>query len=112
MGLDCYVLKKSATDEAPVEIWYGRKENEIHGWMQRESGMAAEDFNCEDLPLTEDVLLRLEQDCASGGVGYTAGFFFGGANDTDEVRTVVRNLISVSRLALAEGAEVRYTSWW
>ena len=30
MGLDCYVMVKTDTGESE-ELWYGRKENEIHG---------------------------------------------------------------------------------
>lgn len=111
MGLDCYVMKKSATDNEPVEIWYGRKESEIHGWMQRESGIPAEEFNCEDLVLTEEVLNRFEGDAAAGLVS-VSGYFFGAGNSAEEVADGVFRIVEVSRKALADGCEVRYTSWW
>lgn len=48
MGLDAYVRVTEIS-----ELWYGRKENEIHGWMQRKSGIPADEFNCVELPLTK-----------------------------------------------------------
>ena len=111
MGLDCFVRVSKPNQERVDEIWYGRKENEIHGWMQRQSGVAAGDFNCVELPLTEEMLDALEQD-ASKGLVPTSGFFFGSAGATDEVLLAVQELVAAARAALARGDKPYYFSWW
>jgi hypothetical protein len=112
MGLDCYVMKKKPSETEPKEVWYGRKESEIHGWMQRESGIPAEEFNCEDLVLTPELLDKFEGDAANGMLTHTVGFFFGAENDQHRVNQNVSAILSAARLSIAEGYEVRYTSWW
>ena len=116
MGLDCYVQRKQKdiqTGESDdQEIWYGRKENEIHGWMQRHSGVASEDFNCVPLPLTTELLDQLETSMLAGLMTPTKGFFFGPDNAVDNVMTAAKELIKVSREALEAGEEIYYTSWW
>ena len=115
MGLDCYVNVK-ATDEAGKEevqeIWYGRKENEIHGWMQRHSGIAAEEFNCTPFPLTPGLLATLEQDLATGKLVPTTGFFFGPPNTPESLQFNVNKLLTAAREAIAYGQEPYYYSWW
>lgn len=110
MGLDAYVRVKKTTGET-VSIWYGRKENEIHGWMQRKSGIPAEEFNCLDLPLTKELLDELETD-VSVGLPETAGFFFGRGNTKECVAEAAKDLINAARLAIADGQEPLYFSWW
>lgn len=112
MGLDCYVLKKKPKQRKPTEIWYGRKESEIHGWMQRASGVPAEEFNCMDYELTLERLLKFEQDFAAGALTHTVGMFFGSANVQSEIAYNVNEILQAARLAISEGYEVRYTSWW
>ena len=109
MGLDCYV---HTTDESDEEIWYGRKENEIHGWMQRKSGVPAEDFNCVKLPLTLELLEEFRQDALDGKLTPTSGFFFGCAGETDYVLNMALKLYVACVLAIKSGKEIYYTSWW
>lgn len=111
MGLDAYVFSK-AKDSDPVEIWYGRKINEIHNWMQQQSGVPANDFNCVKVPLTKELLEKLEQDSNSGPLPSVGGFFFGDANEQDYVKESVRNLISASKEAIERNEEPYYNSWW
>lgn len=114
MGLDCYVMAaitSANTSDNEKEVWYGRKENEIHGWMQRKSGMSAEDFNCVELPLTHALLDELEAVTAKE-LPHTPGFFFGSQNDAEKTIHVVQTLVSAARRALNDGKYVYYYSWW
>ncbi len=100
--------------DAPTskQLWYGRKENEIHGWMQRQSGISADNFNCEALPLTTELLDRFESAFKRKLLVPTNGFFFGAANDLDRVAEAAQALLDASRAAIAEGKAPYYTSWW
>mgnify|MGYP003435106851 FL=1 len=115
MGLDCYVNVK-ATDEAGKEevqeIWYGRKENEIHGWMQRQSGVPADDFNCVEFPLTAEILDSFEAALKDGMLVSTTGFFFCCPNAADLVTEAAKDLLAATRNAISEGREPYYYSWW
>ena len=112
MGLDAYVRIPVITDDLDAsqskELWYGRKENEIHGWMQRQSGVPAEDFNCVSLPLTSELLDRFESAFKLKLLVPTSGFFFGAAKEPDEA---AQTLLDASRNAIAAGKEPYYTSW-
>lgn len=115
MGLDAYIRYdfKGVDDESQeAELWYGRKENEIHGWMQRQSGIAAEEFNCVRFPLTTELLDQLETDSQGGNLVATQGFFFGSDNDPGEVKEAVEALLLAAREALADGLKPYYSSWW
>lgn len=122
MGLDCYV--KAVPKDAPFEcgdgddVWYGRKTNEIHGWMQRKSGNPADEFNIVPLELTEELLQQLHKDLCeqmtlqTGVLASTSGSFFGGSNNTADIEASVLELITETREALSEGQYVYYYSWW
>ena len=115
MGLDCYIHKKvtdAAGEEYSKELWYGRKENAIHGWMQRHSGIDADDFNCKDLPLTKNLMDEFAADLKASKVTSTGGFFFGGAQDQEDVREVGQKFLTVARQSIAAGEEPYYFSWW
>ena len=113
MGLDSYVrVTVNESDDVIEELWYGRKENEIHGWMQQKSGIDAEDFNLVRLYLTKGLLDSLEADIKSFDLVPTAGFFFGRANPENEVTAAAAKLIAAARKALIEGKSPYYTSWW
>ena len=112
MGLDCYVVTHLKEKGESQEIWYGRKENEIHGWMQRQSGIDADDFNCKEFPLTAELIDQFEADMLAGELTTTAGFFFGGANSYEEVSEAAQELIDAVREALADGETPYYYSWW
>jgi len=96
----------------PTEIWYGRKENEIHGWMQRYSGIPADEFNVINLPLTKELLDDFEESMNLGGLVPTAGFFFGNAGEPEQVREAAQELLTAAREALSQNQEPYYTSWW
>ena len=111
MGLDCYVFAESATHEGKEEIWYGRKENEIHGWMQTKSGVPAEDFNCEEFDLTHELLDELAA-VTKEGMPHTPGFFFGVPGEWEYIKEARDALIAAARISLDEGKRVYYYSWW
>lgn len=117
MGLDCYVFveaDKVTGEDTPQdkEIWYGRKENEIHGWMQRHSGIEAIEFNCKNLALTQELLDQFEQDMIAGNLIPTSGFFFGKDNTPESVVVAAQDLLTAARFALANGERPYYYSWW
>jgi len=115
MGLDCYVRVKKTDisgEQETEEIWYGRKENEIHGWMQRHSGVSAGDFNRVAFPLTAEILDSFEAALKDGMLVSTTGFFFGGPNAAGLVTEAAKDLLAAARKALAEGQEPYYYSWW
>lgn len=109
MGLDCYIF--TGTPERD-ELWYGRKTNAIHGWMQRKSGIPAGQFNCRDLPLTHELLDKLQADLGAGKLTPTEGFFFGRADDPDYVREYTQKAIDAARTSIDAGKGAVYTSWW
>ena len=111
MGLDCFV--QTRTPQGNVEdLWYGRKTNEIHGWMQQQSGIPAEEFNCVELPLTSALLESLEMSLNTNNLTATSGFFFGTPNDKEDVQEDGLRILKAARNALNEGKEPYYTSWW
>lgn len=119
MGLDCYVNTRPSNtpDAEPETIWYGRKTNEIHGWMEQQWLDLNPDkesvyFNCEDLTLTPEMLDALEDAATNKTLACTSGFFFGGANGDDAVANDVQKLVGAARKAIADGLHVFYTSWW
>ena len=89
MGLDMYAFTVPAdsvgdgvTDVAlgdnAVELFYWRKFNALHGWMEqlyRLKGGAKESFNCTTVRLTNEDLDRLEREAST--LQPVAGFFFG-----------------------------------
>jgi len=116
MGLDCYVRTPVITDDPDAlnakNLWYGRKENEIHGWMQRQSGMSSEEFNCVDFDLTSEVMDKFESAMNHGLLTPVTGFFFGGANDKEQVLSAAQALLYVARTAIDAGRKPYYTSSW
>lgn len=112
MGLDCYVFEEdSKNPDNKQEIWYGRKENEIHGWMQAKSGIPAGEFNCEEFDLTHELLDELAA-VEEKDMPHTPGFFFGGPGDWEGIKEARDSLIDAARTALNEGKRVYYDSWW
>ena len=115
MGLDCYVnvdIQGVEGTDQTQEIWYGRKENEIHGWMQRKSGIPAEDFNCIAFHLTEEIIDEFETALLSNELVPTSGFFFGSPGTAEQVKEAATALITAVRIALADAEKPYYTSWW
>jgi hypothetical protein len=109
MGLDMWLHKTRNNLSKPVdfqsevsassteEIFYWRKNYEIHGWMERlyyKKGGIAESFNCDPVELTLDEINELEKVLSVNNNPNDAKF------------------IEKAKSAIAEGYRVFYDSWW
>jgi hypothetical protein len=124
MGLDMYAFTVPAdsvgdgvTDVAlgdnAVELFYWRKFNALHGWMEQlyrsKKGLRV-DFNCTTVRLTSEDLDRLEREANT--LQPVAGFFFGEQAIYPEQLESIADFIAKAREALADGQAVYYDSWW
>jgi len=124
MGLDMYAFTVPAdsvgdgvTDVAlgdnAVELFYWRKFNALHGWMEQlyrsKKGLRV-DFNCTTVRLTSEDLDRLEREAST--LQPIEGFFFGEQTIYPEQLESVATFIAKARQALADGNAVYYDSWW
>ena len=110
MGLDQFALtrKKNEKDTLIME-W--RKHANLEGWMSDlyyEKGGEAEVFNCVELSLDKDDLLRLLGEYQH--LATATGSFWGVSNNYDLEQTKV--FIESALQAIDDGYEVIYTSWW
>ena len=127
MGLDMYafsvdveVARGGVVDVAldvdtATEIFYWRKFNALHGWMEdlyRQKRGLRHDFNCTTVRLTANDLDRLEMDTGNNKLVPVNGFFFGAQEIDSEDLESVATFIKVARQALADGKAVFYDSWW
>jgi hypothetical protein len=132
MGLDMYAFTVAAdaagdnvvdldinygTDNelAKTELFYWRKFNALHGWMEdlyRIKGGAKESFNCTTVRLDAVDLDRLEMDTGNNKLVPINGFFFGDQTIYPEDLESVAIFIAKARQALAGGKAVYYDSWW
>jgi hypothetical protein len=132
MGLDMYAFTVDAKDAgdnvvdletnygtdnelAKTELYYWRKFNALHGWMEdlyRIKGGAKESFNCTTVRLDAKDLDRLEMDTGNNKLVPINGFFFGAQTIYPEDLESVAIFIAKAREALAEGKTCWYDSWW
>lgn len=117
MGLDQYALARNPETEEVTEIYYWRKHNALHGWMEqrfRNKNPEFEgDFNRVPFELSKEDLNELEEAVTKQTLPETVGFFFGGDTRYDEgYRKDDLKFIKLARDAIAEGMQVAYDSWW
>lgn len=124
MGLDQnWLVKIGENDEGEpeyAEIAYHRKFNALEGFMSErwaeKSGQSAEEFNCEYLTITPEILDKLEATIKEDKLEPTPGFFFGTYEKDEWYRKDVENLVQEVlpkvREHLKDGDHVVYTSWW
>jgi len=127
MGLDMYAIALPADsvgdkvtdvewlDDNRIELFYWRKFNALHGWMEnlyRIKGGAKASFNCTTLRLDAKDLDRLEMDTGNNKLVPINGFFFGEQTIYPEDLESVATFIAKAREALADGKAVFYDSWW
>jgi hypothetical protein len=127
MGLDMYaftVSEKDARDNVvdfrndeieSEEIFYWRKFNALHGWMEglyRMKGGTKESFNCTTVRLNLWDLERLEMDTGNNKLVPINGFFFGEQTIYPEDLESVASFVAKARQAISEGKAVYYDSWW
>ena len=109
MGLDQYAFTRRE-GEKDTEIMYWRKHADLEGWMSElyyEKG-GEECFNCVELELTLEDLLRLKDEYKD--LETTSGFFFGTSGQYEEDQTEA--FIDSAIQAIEAGYTVIYTSWW
>lgn len=121
MGLDMYFFaRQKAVAEAnepasanePVEIAYWRKHNRLMGALNDVLGTEIE--NCEDYPITEDILDQLEARAKERNLGDCQdGFFWGGDYEYDDEQAEYDlEQFQAARKALADGDAVFFHAWW
>ena len=122
MGLDMYayttaeeVSEVDFSVSDSTELYYWRKFNALHGWMQDlyyAKGGKSDEFNCDNVRIDAEDLDDLEEVLKKGLLRPVDGFFFG--SQTVEAYQIERasEFIGKARAALAEGLSVYYSSWW
>lgn len=130
MGLDMYAFavdadKVKIDDKGVVtpvgdecvdveEIFYWRKFNALHGWMEnlyRANGGEG-DFNCVRIVLTLENLRQLDEDALNKSLVPHEGFFFGPQTIYPEDMESIFVFTGKARAAIASGKVVMYDSWW
>lgn len=133
MGLDMYAYSASAdqfTDKDQVDvslkgkntskIFYWRKFNALHGWMEslyRHKG-GTEVFNCTTVRLMPEDIDSLEKAFKAtkaneeGGLKPTSGFFFGAETIYPEDLETLEKFIVLCGESFDANEAVFYTSWW
>lgn len=118
MGLDSYAfaVEKGTKfdDETSEEIWYWRKNNALHGWMQElyESKGGSEVFNCVPLHLEFQDLEKLRDDILADKLKPTEGFFFGAQIYTEEEKAGDLKFVREAMELIATGKDIYYFAWW
>lgn len=122
MGLDqyAYVSESGKHDENSRDIFYWRKHNRLHGWMEdkyRDNG-GKEEFNCVSVELTLDDIEQLDVVINNRMLPETGGFFFGSDSysDYEDKQYGYKNddleFINKAREELNKGNKLFYSSWW
>ena len=129
MGLDMYAWAVPAEwagtrevdyqyddDRKSEELFYWRKFNALHGWMEdlyRQKGGDRQQFNVTTVRLSEKDLDRLEMDVGDNKLVPRNGFFFGDTSCVypEDLETVA-DFVAKARQAIADGKAVFYDSWW
>ncbi len=128
MGLDMYAFTvpqewagnrevdyQPDADRERTELFYWRKFNALHGWMEdlyRSKGGTEDDFNCTTVRLDLKDLDRLEMDASNNNLVPRSGFFFGSLEIYQEDMESVAEFVAKAREAITEGKAVFYDSWW
>lgn len=103
-----------AREGVDTEFAYWRKFNNLHQWMADlyyRKGGERESFNCTTVRLMPADLDKLWD--SAEHLKPQAGFFWGDEDEmTEELVAEVRDFVTKSRAAIAEGKAVIYDSWW
>lgn len=111
---DIHAEFKKGDENKPEELFYWRKNHDLHGWMENLYSQRGgqDEFNCVKLRLYEEDLDNLEKDVISKKLPETTGFFFGNDEYSEEDVENDMLFIAAARQALKEGKLVFYDSWW
>ena len=122
MGLDQYAYVNNqgqGHDDDSRDIFYWRKHNRLHGWMEelyKENGGDGE-FNCKPVKLTLGDIETLEFVINNKMLPETGGFFFGGDSYSDYegeygYKDDDIKFIDLAREELNKGNKLYYSCWW
>lgn len=123
MGLDMYaysVESDEAINDFEFEgadreaIFYWRKFNALHGWMEslyRHRG-GDKEFNCVPLRLYEENLKALLEDANNHKLKPVDGFFFGAQEVDDIDLESIKSFVAKALAEIESGRAVYYDSWW
>jgi hypothetical protein len=132
MGLDQFMKVANKDDfvsdieykegfQGGAEFWYWRKNNALHGYMQKLYATKGGDpnpneFNCVPVVLTFEDIKKLRNSISEDKLQPTSGFFFGSLRYDDNRK---EEDIAVCEMATKgylqkenEGKVLYYTSWW
>jgi len=118
MGLDmnAYAVPAGTTydPETAEEIQYWRKNNALHGWMERlyRANGGIEMFNCVPLHLTAENLKQLREDIQADKLTPTEGFFFGAQTYTEDEKQEDLQFVESALELIDAGKDIYYNSWW
>lgn len=130
MGLDMFAFSVPANESIRVastdpdyefernpnaqETMYWRKNNALHGWMERlyEGKGGTDMFNCEYLHLTADDLRQLIADIEGDKLKPTQGFFFGAQSYSEEEKAEDIGWAKEALRLIEDGLDIYYFSWW
>lgn len=122
MGLDMYAYSVPAgvepgsdtwDDAEKTELFYWRKFNALHGWMEDLYIIRGgkETFNCIPLRLYEEDLRNLLAD-SKENLTPREGFFWGQLTIYPEDLETVEKFVGFALAEIASGRDVYYDSWW
>lgn len=118
MGLDsnAYAIPAGTTydPETAEDIKYWRKNNALHGWMERLyiANGGTEMFNCVPLQLTAENLKQLRKDIKANELTPTEGFFFGEQTYTEDEKKEDLAFVKLALMHVDNGSDIYYSSWW
>lgn len=108
MGLDQYAFARKG--EEKTEIMYWRKHANLEGWMANlyHARGGEGNFNCVDLKLSEEDLLKLQ--LQHRDLPKSEGFFWGETTDykVDDTQVFIDKALEMMK----DGYEIIYTSSW
>lgn len=116
MGLDMYFFARKTKEEkaqarvlsedpdAVEEIGYFRKFHDLNNFLGTLYPPGIEDFNCEGLDITPEILKQIED----WAYAYSPDSEWGKEDGDDLQKTVIPAI----KNALAEGRPVYYVPWW
>ena len=118
MGLDmnAYAVPAGTTYDSRTaeEIQYWRKNNALHGWMERlyRTNGGTEMFNCVPLQLTAENLKQLRKDIKANKLTPTEGFFFGVQYYDEDEKAEDLHFVESALELIDAGKDIYYNSWW
>ena len=118
MGLDshAFAVPTGTTygPETAEEIQYWRKNNALHGWMERlyRTNGGTEMFNCVSLQLTAENLKQLRDDIKANKLTPTEGFFFGVQSYNEDEKKEDLAFVDLALMHIDNGSDIYYDSWW